>query len=144
MQDNPMKLEELSIDELIRIAEQDMITAPHYLKENVMERSQSVQVQLPMKLEVHTRQVSKKMQMFYYTMKVSAAMVCTLILLLLVPNIKLNIDQGYQEAKRPIEEKRTEVTETFMEKRSNFRESIDTLKANFMQSINGGNDNEQL
>ena len=64
MQDNPMKLEELSIDELIRIAEQDMITAPHYLKENVMERSQSVQVQLPMKLEVHTRQVSKKMQMF--------------------------------------------------------------------------------
>lgn len=142
MQDDQMKLEDLSIDDLIRVAEQDMITAPHYLKDNIMNKSQSVQVQLPMQIEVHTKRLSKRMQMFCYTMKISAAMVCALILLLVVPNIQPTLAQGYNGIKQPIVEKTSEITTTFTEKRSNFKESVDEIKDNLLQTINGGNKNE--
>lgn len=142
MQDDLMKLEELSIDDLIRVAEQDMIMAPHYLREDTMLRSQSIQVQLPMKIEVHTKQISKKMQMFCYTMKISAAMICALILLLIVPNINMNIEHSYQRIEEPFETQKSEMRSTFMEKRSDFRESIDEIKENIIETINGGNEHE--
>lgn len=139
MQDEPMKLEDMSMEDLIRIAEQDMITAPHYLKDEIMAKSQSIQVQLPMKIEVHTKQISKRMQMFYYTMKVSVAMICTLILLLVSMNIPSGILNGYQAIAEPIDAKTSAITTTFSEKRLNFRESIDEIKSNILQTINGGN-----
>ncbi len=142
MQDNFKKLEDMSVDELIRIAEQDIITAPHYLKDDIVEKSQSIQIQLPMQIEVHTRQISKRMLMFFYTMKISAAMICTLILLLVVPNIHLNIDKSYQGIKQPIETTRTEISNVFMEQRSDFRESVDRIKENIKQTFHGGNENE--
>lgn len=132
----------MSIDELIELAESDIITAPHYLQESIMQKSQSVQVQLPMQIEAHTKQLSKKMQMFYYTMKVSIAMVCTLILLSVSTNIPTGLQSGINAIAHPISQKASELSESMSERSDKWDEKFKEIKENMNQTILGGNENE--
>ncbi|HKM20894.1 MAG TPA: hypothetical protein VJZ01_02495, partial [Lachnospiraceae bacterium] len=116
-------MEELSIEELIEFAEGDLITAPHYLQDNIIQKSQSVQVQLPMQIEAHAKQIPKKMQMFYYTMKVSIAMVCTLILLFVSTNIPTGLQSGLKAIANPISEKADRLSESMSERSSEWDET---------------------
>jgi hypothetical protein len=142
MMNNVASFEELSMEELIQQAECDLITAPHYLQESVMEKSQSIQVQLPMQLEIHAKLIPQKMQMFYYTMKVSLAMVCTLILLAVSAYIPSGLQNGLAAIKEPVSTKTTLFTTTISEQKSDFTETISHLKKNITQTINGGNKHE--
>ncbi len=137
------RIEEISIDDLIELAESNLLSAPHYLSESIIQRSQSVQVQLPMQIEAHTKQLSKKMQMFYYTMKVSIAMVCTLILLSVSTNIPNGLQSGINAIAHPISQKATEFSESMSERSDKWDETIKKMKENMNQTILGGNENEQ-
>jgi len=139
MTNNFTNLEELSIAELIQQAECDLITAPHYLQASVMEKSQSMQVQLPMQLEIHAKLIPQKMQLFYYTMKVSLAMVCTLVLLAISAYIPSGLQNGLDAIREPVSTKTTLFTTTISEQKTDFAETINHLKKNITQTINGGN-----
>lgn len=135
-------MEEISIGELIRLAESDMITAPHYLQDSIIQKSQSVQVQLPMQIEAHAKQMPKKMQMFYYTMKVSIAMVCTLILLFVSTDIPTGLQNGFNAIANPISEKADQLSESMSERSSEWDETLKQMKEQINQTILGGSQNE--
>jgi hypothetical protein len=61
---------------------QDMITAPRYLKENIMKATKRPEVQLAHK----AKQTSKQMQLFLYSLKVGTATIGALLLLFLAMN----------------------------------------------------------
>lgn len=69
-------------EELIRqVEEEGLIKAPAHMKQEILERSQRVDYQLA----VTSRKVSKQMQLFFYSLKVGAAVVTALFLLFTVP-----------------------------------------------------------
>ena len=69
-------------EQLIRQAEAEgLIKAPVHMKQEIMERSRRMDYQMA----VTTRKVSKQMQLFFYSLKVGAAVVTALFLLFMVP-----------------------------------------------------------
>ena len=59
-------------EQLIRQAEAEgLIPAPAHMKQEILERSRSLDYQL----RVQTRQIPKKLQFLYYSLKVGAAVV---------------------------------------------------------------------
>ncbi len=69
-------------EQLIRQVEAEgLIQAPVHMKQEILERSRRVDYQVA----VATRQVSKQMQLFFYSLKVGAAVVTAIFLLLMVP-----------------------------------------------------------
>lgn len=69
-------------EQLIRQVEAEgLIQAPAHMKQEILERSRRVDYQVA----VTTRQVSKQMQLFFYSLKVGAAVVTALFLLFMVP-----------------------------------------------------------
>ena len=69
-------------EQLIRQVEAEgLIQAPVHMKQEILERSRRVDYQVA----VATRQVSKQMQLFFYSLKVGAAVVTALFLLFMVP-----------------------------------------------------------
>lgn len=69
-------------EQLIRQAEAEgLIKAPAHMKQEILERSRRMDYQMA----VTTRKVSKQMQLFFYSLKVGAAVVTALFLLLMVP-----------------------------------------------------------
>lgn len=69
-------------ERLIRQVEaQGLIPAPVHMKQEILERSRSLDYQL----RVQTRQIPKKLQFLYYSLKVGAAVVMALFLVFMVP-----------------------------------------------------------
>lgn len=69
-------------EQLIRQVEKEgLIKAPAHMKQEILERSKRLDYQLA----VTTRKVSKQMQLFFYSLKVGAAVVTALFLLFMVP-----------------------------------------------------------
>ena len=78
------KREELDAytEQLIREVEAEgLLRAPVHMKQEILERSRRMDYQL----SVTTRQVSRQMQLLFYSLKVGAAVVTALFLLMLVP-----------------------------------------------------------
>lgn len=77
-----MRMSEEELQELIAQVEDDgLIQAPRHMKQEILKRSQRVEHQLARE----TRQVSKNMQLLFYSLKVGAAVVTALLTLLLMP-----------------------------------------------------------
>lgn len=69
-------------EQLIRQAEAEgLIPAPAHMKQEILDRSRSLDYQL----RVQTRQIPKKLQFLYYSLKVGAAVVMALFLVMMVP-----------------------------------------------------------
>lgn len=69
-------------EQLIRQVEAEgLIKAPAHMKQEILERSRRLDYQMA----VTTRKVSKQMQLFFYSLKVGAAVVTALFLLFMVP-----------------------------------------------------------
>ena len=69
-------------EQLIRRVEAEgLIKAPAHMKQEILERSERIDYQLA----VTTRKVSRQMQLFFYSLKVGAAVVTALFLLFMVP-----------------------------------------------------------
>ena len=69
-------------EQLIRQAEDEgLIPAPAHMKQEILYRSRSMEYQL---LE-QTRQIPKKLQFLYYSLKVGAAVVMALFLVMMAP-----------------------------------------------------------
>ena len=69
-------------ERLIRQVEAEgLIPAPVHMKQEILERSRSLDYQL----RVQTRQIPKKLQFLYYSLKVGAAVVMALFLVMMVP-----------------------------------------------------------
>ena len=111
------RIEDLSIDELIAQAESDLVKAPVYLKDSIMKKSQSMEVQIPMQVRKGKKVISKQMQMLYYTLKVSAAVVCTIVMLFL----GIQIQSGLESIKAPLKENSLK----WEQERENAQEDVD-------------------
>lgn len=57
--------------------EQELLKAPDNMREAIMEKANS----LPVQLTMQTNLISKKIQLLTYSLKVSTAVICTLLLL---------------------------------------------------------------
>ena len=69
-------------EQLIRQVEAEgLIKAPAHMKQEILDRSGRMDYQLA----VTTKKVSRQMQLFFYSLKVGAAVVTALFLLLMVP-----------------------------------------------------------
>ena len=69
-------------EQIIRQVEAEgLIKAPAHMKQEILERSERIDYQLA----VATRKVSGQMQLFFYSLKVGAAVVTALFLLFMVP-----------------------------------------------------------
>lgn len=64
----------------------DVVKAPMNMKDNIMKAVRQPDILLPLKLQ----EISKRMQLFYYSLKVGAAMIGALILLLLTIGLTSN------------------------------------------------------
>ncbi|MFT3983886.1 MAG: hypothetical protein QM697_08250 [Lachnospiraceae bacterium] len=66
----------LDIEALIRQTEsQPLLSAPSYLKEEIIEKSLGISVQVPIQLKKQKKEISKRMQLLFYSLKISAAVV---------------------------------------------------------------------
>ena len=64
-----------------QVEAEGLLPAPVHMKQEILERSSSLDYQL----RVQTRQIPKKLQFFCYSLKVGAAVVMALFLVLMVP-----------------------------------------------------------
>lgn len=69
--------------------EQELLKAPVNLKESIMDKAATLPVQLTMQTNV----ISKKVQLLTYSLKVSTAVICTLLLLGFVQSPEVMIKQ---------------------------------------------------
>lgn len=65
------------LDWLLQIERQELLSAPKYLKENILNESMSLSAQVNIK----GKYLSARMQLFLYGMKVSVAVLCGIIML---------------------------------------------------------------
>lgn len=72
------------------VEQQELLKAPPRLKSSIMERSRALDVQIV----AGSNHLSAKLQMFYYSLKVAAAVACSLALLLAVPELTPKITQA--------------------------------------------------
>ena len=64
-----------------QVEAEGLLPAPVHMKQEILERSRSLDYQI----RVQTRQIPKKLQFFYYSLKVGAAVVMALFLVTMVP-----------------------------------------------------------
>lgn len=65
------------------IENQEFLAAPRYLKEDILKRSQQFEVQIVAK----SNQASKKLELFYYTLKVGFAAAFAIAFLVIAPSL---------------------------------------------------------
>lgn len=63
--------------------DQELLAAPRYLKEDILKRSQQFEVQIIAK----SNQASKKLELFYYALKVGFAAVFAIAFLVIAPSL---------------------------------------------------------
>lgn len=65
------------------VEKNNLVSAPRDLKENIMAQSRNLDV----RVIAASNQISKRLQLFYYSLKVGAAVLCVLTLLTVTPNL---------------------------------------------------------
>lgn len=80
------------------VEQYEMLTAPKNLKASILEQSKHLDVQLI----AGTNQISKRLQLFYFSLKVSAAILCMLSMLTVAPHFLRQLELGLQEARDSI------------------------------------------
>lgn len=115
-----------------------MLHAPAYLKDEILEKSQSISIQVPMKLQKQKKEISKQMQFLYYSLKISAAVIICLFQLVLIGKIPSGISFSWNEA---VSDYRYTQMEQEIQKETSEKEtqSIQTILNNI---INGGHLND--
>lgn len=64
-----------------QVEAEGLIRAPKHMKQEILQRSQRVDYQLA----IQSREISKKMQFFFYSLKVGAAVVTALFMVFAIP-----------------------------------------------------------
>lgn len=100
---------------------QELIHAPRNMKESVMEKANS----LPVQLNMQTNILSKKMELFTYSLKVSAAVICTLFLLGFVYTPDMIIEKPEANISQEIKEKTNNWVSNFNEFSNNIFDKED-------------------
>ncbi len=75
------------------VEKNEMLIAPVYMKDNIMKRSNNPVI----RIAAESKKVSKKIQLFWYSLKISAAVVIALSLLIFIGMPKDFIPQVKQE-----------------------------------------------
>lgn len=70
------------------VEQYEVLPAPRHLKASVLERSRRPDIQII----AGSNQISKKLQMFYFSLKVGAAVLCALSLLTIAPVISRQLE----------------------------------------------------
>ena len=78
------------------IENQELITAPAHLKSSIMERSRDLDVQIV----AGSNHLSKRLQLFYFSLKVGAAVLCALTMLTILPGVSREISARQDAAAR--------------------------------------------
>lgn len=102
------------------IERQELVRAPASLKASVLERSRGLDVQII----AGSNHLSKKLQMFYYSLKVGAAVLCALALLTIAPNLA---SDPAARAIRPIQKTQEAVQWGYYEKVDHFTKQLNRL-----------------
>lgn len=69
------------------IEQQELLTAPVHLKSSVLERCKDLDV----RIIAGSNQLSKRLQLFYFSLKVGAAVLCALTMLTLLPGFSRDL-----------------------------------------------------
>lgn len=96
----------------------EYLTAPGHLKASILNRSQKLDVQLI----AGSNHLSKRLQLFYYSLKVGTAVVCALTLLFMAPDMARQAAE--HSPKESLHQKRIEY---FSPKHWEYYEHIDQL-----------------
>ncbi|BCJ95636.1 hypothetical protein acsn021_32050 [Anaerocolumna cellulosilytica] len=75
------------------IERQNMIAAPHYVKDNILKEASKISAKQETRRRIEQQLNSKRMQLFRYSMKVGLAM-CGALFLLFLPDILGSREQG--------------------------------------------------
>lgn len=78
------------------IEKQELITAPAHLKSFILERSRDLDIQLV----AGTNHLSKRLQLFYFSLKVGAAVLGSLSMLVFLPGVSHEITARREAAAR--------------------------------------------
>lgn len=146
-----LKITETQIDIEALIAQvesQPLLPAPAYLKDEIMEKSRGISVQAPIQFEKQKKEFSKRMQLLFYSLKISAAVVFCLFQLAMLNRFPADMNvyfyqaidsyhdlQMEQEAARDAALSLKETTDMGLSERAG--RSIHSL---LNQLTNGGND----
>jgi len=146
-----LKITETQIDIEALIAQvesQPLLPAPAYLKDEIMEKSRGIGVQAPIQFEKQKKEFSKRMQLLFYSLKISAAVVFCLFQLAMLNRFPADMNvyfyqaidsyhdlQMEQEAARDAALSLKETTDMGLSERAG--RSIHSL---LNQLTNGGND----
>ena len=126
----PLTKQDMDIytDRLIRqVEEEGLIPAPAHMKQEILKRSQSLEYQV----RVQTRQIPGKLQFFFYSMKVGAAVVTALFLLFMVP-------REIPDINRPLAEAAMQREETMGDRLNQGMHSLNQMILKFNWSVKNG------
>ncbi len=148
-----LKITETGIDIEALIAQLEsrpLISAPAYLKDEILVKSRGINVQVPIRLEKQKRELSKRMQLLFYSLKISAAVVFCLFQLAMLNRFPADMNvyfyqafdsyhdlQMEQEAARDAALSLKEATDIGLSEKAG--QSIHSL---LNQLTNGGNDHD--
>lgn len=126
-------------DQFANCMEDELITAPIDMKENILKAVKRPDVVLSVK----AKEMSKRMQLFIYSLKVGTAMVGALFILMLTANFNGILTSAGDDFKNltsviPINRESTSSLS------SSFRENMDHINNNIMNFSNSKNNKEDL
>ena len=111
-------LDAYTLDLIWQVESEGLIKAPVHMKAEILERSQRPDYQIALQ----TRQISKKMQFFFYSLKVGAAVVTALLLLFMIPK-EIPQNDGFFE-RDPAQEREASIGEKFNEGLRDFNQML--------------------
>lgn len=79
------------------IEKQELITAPTHLKSSVLERCKDLDVQII----AGSNRLSRRLQLFYFSLKVSVAVLCALTMLTILPGFSRELAVRQEAAAKP-------------------------------------------
>ncbi|MFR5601189.1 MAG: hypothetical protein ACLTKI_01960 [Lachnospiraceae bacterium] len=91
------------------IEQQALIRAPHDFSESVLKRSRQLDIQASRV----SSQVSKRLQFFYYSLRVSGAVLAALMILVTLPTVFRNRAPAYPSAPSYLQEKAEQLNNHF-------------------------------
>ena len=113
------------------VEERELLHAPADLKASILEQSKRLDVQLI----AGTNRVSKKLEFFFFSLKVGAAVLCSLTLLAIAPNFSKELAVNTFYTGRQIEQQ-ADRSRSFYEKVDQFAEQLNQLSFKNKEVIN--------
>jgi hypothetical protein len=108
-------------DQLAAFMAEEIIPAPRDMKENILKATKRPEVQIAIK----SREASKRLQLFFYSVKVGTAAVAAIALLLMSMNFSSTLSNP--ENYRPVKlsgEDRISITDTIRDKMNNISKNM--------------------